>query len=72
MFLKHVLPYKQRILDNDEEFFLQHSFSEASEVSEFDLIESTRLKELWKVMTEGSKENTRQYLRSLIEVAERV
>ena len=75
MFVKYVMPYKEQILQKDESFFLNHSFEKeqaAATAHDMNLLEAVRIKQLWSVMSENSKENTSKYLCQLVQIAERV
>ena len=86
MFKKHMLPFKEQILRKDEAFFLQHSFdmvtgfnsereytiARKGQIGDLDMLQPVRIRELWKAMSEQSKDNTHQYLCRLVQVAEKV
>lgn len=75
MFVKYVMPYKEHILQKNETFFLNCSFEKeqaAATANNMNLLEAVRIKQLWSVMSESSKESTSQYLCQLVQTAERV
>lgn len=74
MFNKYVMPYKEQILKRDETFFLNNSFEKEQAVAaanDMNLLEAVRIKQLWSVMSESSKDNASKYLCQLVQVAER-
>ena len=70
-FKYYVLPYKSLIIERNETFFID-DYDESIGLSENSIIQGTRLKELWKVMSNETKEKVWEYFENLIKITELV
>ncbi len=76
VFQSYVLPYKQQIMERDETFFMQKDYAtEEAQISTYcnstDMIKAIRLKALWQVMSDNTKNATWEYMQKLVEAAEK-
>lgn len=82
VFLKYVYPYKQKIFDRDEDFFLSDNLTneitnndeirkETEADSEYILTKALGLKGLWKRMDEEQRDTLWTYFRVLVVLCER-
>lgn len=65
-----VLPYKSQIAARDAQFFLRKDYTEEMATHGSDVLESMRLKDLWRTMSDQSKQTTFEYLQKLVSLAE--
>lgn len=74
-FKEYILPYKDSIQSRDETFFLARDYTK--EIEEFgssvnvNMMDAIRMKELWKVMSDGTKTAVWEYMNKLVELAQR-
>lgn len=76
LFQTYVLPYRQQITCRDETFFMTKDYSaEEEQINSYcngkDMIKAIRLKALWQVMSDNTKEITWDYMNKLIQAAEK-
>jgi hypothetical protein len=72
MFREYVLPHKIHILNENQEFFLNHDYGEEDGGTENTAVEAMQFKELWsKSMTEESRKNVFKHLKLLCMLAEK-
>lgn len=76
LFQTYVLPYRQQIICRDETFFMTKDYSaEEEQINSYcngkDMIKAIRLKALWQVMSDNTKEITWDYMNKLIMAAEK-
>ncbi|VVU94327.1 hypothetical protein CPAV1605_49 [seawater metagenome] len=70
-FIIHVLPYKDKIVANDESFFLNHDeASLLNDDNEESIMKALKFKELWSSISNNSKENLFKFFQVLIYYAE--
>lgn len=71
-FMTYVYPHKEQIRLKDDKFFLEKDYTEeASEFGQFDMLEAMKLKDLWKVMSPESQNQSWKYFDGLIKLAEK-
>ena len=63
-FKYYVTPFKELILSRDEKYFIDDDYEQNIGFSENSLVHGTRLKELWKVMTQKQKKKFGNTLRT--------
>jgi len=68
-FKYYVIPYKNLIVARNESFFME-DYDENVGLNENSIIHGTRLKELWKVMSNETKEKVWEYFENLIKITE--
>jgi len=70
-FILYVLPYKEKIYENDETFFLSKSGEELiGDNSEYTLMQSLKFKDLWQTLTNDSKANIFKFFKVMVYFAE--
>ena len=69
-FKYYVMPFKSLIEERNEKYFIDEEYQENVGLSENSIVHGTRLKELWKVMSEDTKEKVWQYFENLIKIIE--
>jgi hypothetical protein len=70
-FIIYVLPYKEKIYDDDETFFLQKSGEELTgNNSEYTLMQSLKFKDLWNTLSNDSKDNIFKFFKVMVYFAE--
>lgn len=72
MFDTYIQPYRQKILDRDESFFLENSFNNETGSEESYVQTMTNLKKCWTSMSDESKENMWLYFGVLIKLGDQV
>lgn len=72
LFNEFVLPFKNEIINENEQFFLNQSFGEEIGGNEDTLQEAIQFKEIWKQdMTDQSRKNIFKHLKILCMLAEK-
>ena len=69
-FVYYVYPYKELIINKNEEFFLGEDYYKDKLSKENSLIHATRLKKLWKNMDQEIKNKVWEYFINLIKLSE--
>lgn len=70
-FIIYVLPFKEKIYNDDETFFLEKSGEELTgNNSEYTMMQSLKFKDLWKTLTSESKENIFKFFKVMVYFAE--
>lgn len=70
-FKYYVMPYKDLIIERNESFFIDdYEENIGLGLSENSIIHGTRLKELWKVMSNDTKVKVWEYFENLIKITE--
>jgi hypothetical protein len=70
-FIIYVLPFKEKIYDDDETFFLQKSGEELTgDTSEKTLMQSLKFKDLWQTLSYDSKNNIFKFFKVMVYFAE--
>lgn len=69
-FRKHVNPFETMILEQNEDFFLKHDFSEFDPDNTMDPI-IKKLKGYWAGMSEGNKNAIWKYILLLVDLSKR-
>lgn len=75
-FVQFVMPYKEQIRAQDENFFLNKDYTEEEQLaneeigSQQDMLQAIRLKELWSSMSDTSKAKVWKYLQHMLTAAE--
>lgn len=64
-FKHHVLPYKEKIYNKDEEYFLNNDDYLNNVKNEQSLLKALKLKEIYKMLNDDGKENLWNYLKVL-------
>lgn len=70
-FIIYVLPYKEKIYDDDETFFLEKSGEELTgDKSEYTMMQSLKFKDLWQTLSNDSKDNIFKFFKVMVYFAE--
>lgn len=70
-FIIFVLPYKKKIYDDDETFFLEKSGEELTgDNSEYTMMQSLKFKDLWQTLSYDSKNNIFKFFKVMVYFAE--
>lgn len=70
-FIIYVLPFKEKIYDDDETFFLQKSGEELTgDTSEYTMMQSLKFKDLWQTLSDDSKSNIFKFFKVMVYFAE--
>jgi uncharacterized protein YdgA (DUF945 family) len=71
-FQQNVQPYKDAIKNRDEAFFLQSGLDDVDQLAaQYDMLSVLRMRELWHVMSDGTRAATWQYVQVLVSAAEK-
>jgi len=70
-FKYYVIPYRNLIAERNESFFLD-DYDENVGLSKNSIVQATKLKDLWKVMSNETKEKVWEYFENLIKITELV
>lgn len=70
-FIIYVLPYKEKIYEDDESFFLSKSSEElVGDTSEYSMMQSLKFKDLWQTLNNESKNNIFTFFKVMVYFAE--
>ena len=70
-FIIYVLPFKEKIYEDDESFFLEKSGQELTgDGSEYTMMKSLKFKDLWKTLSDDSKNNIFKFFKVMVYFAE--
>jgi hypothetical protein len=69
-FIKHVFPFKNKIMEKDESYFLETE-EKTFGIKEDNLSEALQLKNIWKTLRKENKEMIWTYFQVLIVLAEK-
>jgi len=73
MFLEHVYPFKEKIMNRDERFFLEMDYTEfGGDSMNVDISIVMNLKKYWTTLSPATKENMWLYFAILIKLCEKV
>lgn len=70
-FVIYVLPYKDKIINEDESFFLNHDESDLiKDDSQDNIMKALKFKQLWSGLSNNSKKNLFKFFKVLVYYAE--
>ena len=70
-FIIYVVPYKEKIYNDDESFFLSQSGKDLTgDDSEYTMMKSLKFKEIWSTLSFESKDNIFKFFKVMIYYAE--
>lgn len=70
-FIIYVLPYKEKIYEDDESFFLSKSSADlVGDASEYSMMQSLKFKDLWQTLNDESKDNIFKFFKVMVYFAE--